>query len=283
MRTRLGIDVGATKIAAAIVDTSTGAILRRSTVASQPDRGGAEVLSSSVRLAEHILAGERADSIGIGVCELVAPDGSVTSAYSFDWRGVDIADAFSRLAPTVVESDVRAAAAAECAFGAGQGKRTVFYVNAGSGISSCLVIDGAPFVGARGNAILVGAGPLDVEPIAGGTGIAALAGAESAEAVASAADQGDRAAAELIEQGGRALGEASAFAVNLLDPELVVLGGGVGLANERYRRAFEAALRRHVWAADTRELPIVLAALGADAGVIGAALAGERVDAEALV
>ena len=282
MTRALGIDVGATKIAAAVVEPETGRIDRRDSVLTRPDRGGDAVLDSCVRLAEAVIAEEPVDAIGIGVPELVDLDGRVTSAYSFDWRGRDVAAEFQHLAPITIQSDVRAAALAEATFGAGKATRLVFFVNAGSGISSCLVIDGVPYAGSRGNAILIGGGPLDVEPLSGGTGIAARAGAESAAEVSRAADEGDSGAMDLILEAGRALGEATAFAVNLLDPDVVVLGGGVALGSGPYRNAFDQAVRAHVWSADTRKVPIVSAVLGSDAGVIGAALAASRLPVEVL-
>ena len=76
---------------------------------------------------------------------------------------------------------------------------------------------------------------------------------------------------EILQTGGRALGEAIAFAVNLLDPEAVILGGGVGLNDRTYRLALETSMRSHIWLEETRALPLLDAALGAHAGVVGAA------------
>ena len=71
--------------------------------------------------------------------------------------------------------------------------------------------------------------------------------------------------------GGRALGEAIAFTVNLLDPDAVILGGGVGLNEGEYRAALETGMRSQIWLESTRQLPLLRAALGEQAGVIGAA------------
>ena len=75
----------------------------------------------------------------------------------------------------------------------------------------------------------------------------------------------------MVREAGRALGVAVGFLVNVLDPAAVVVGGGLGLAGGAYWESLVASTRRHVWADDTRSLPIVPAALGADAGVVGAA------------
>jgi len=267
----LGIDVGATKVAAGMVDVGSGAVLRSTSVPSNPARGGPSLLADCVALAERVAG---ADQVGIGVCELVDPGGAVRSADSFDWRGLDIAGSFREIAPIRVESDVRAAARAEAIFGAGRTLRSFLYVNAGTGVSSALVLDGLPYIGARGNAVLLGAGPLDVEQVSGGTAVARAAGMSSAAEVNRAARAGDEAALAVLVRAGTALGEAIAFAVNLLDPEAVVLGGSVVLGAAPYRQALEPAIREHLWAEETRGLSVLTCELGDSAGLIGAALAG---------
>jgi glucokinase len=90
--------------------------------------------------------------------------------------------------------------------------------------------------------------------------------------VLAAAGQGDADALGLVREAGEALGSGVAFLVNVLDPEAVVVGGGLGLAGGLYWDTFLGSLRRHVWAEATRALPVVRAELGTDAGLFGAAL-----------
>ena len=127
MSDAVGVDVGGTKLAAARVDTGTGAVLEARRVPTLPARGPAAVLADCVALADALGQGPR----GLAVCELVDPAGRVRSAETVDWRGADLS-AFDR-----VESDVRAAALAEARFGAGG--RDFLYVSVGTGISHCLI------------------------------------------------------------------------------------------------------------------------------------------------
>lgn len=113
---------------------------------------------------------------------------------------------------------------------------------AGSGISSTLVLDGVAYAGAHGNAILLGAGPPDVEAVASGKALQAKHGVPAA-ALARAADAGDSSATHALRDAGAALGQAIAFAVNLLDPEVVVLGGGLALGSDVYRSTAQDAMR----------------------------------------
>jgi glucokinase len=262
----VGLDVGGTKVAGGLVELPAGRIVAHERIATGAARGGAAVLADCVALAARLIAGaaEPVAAIGVGLPELVDPRGAVTSAANFDLRGTDVAAAFAHLAPTAVEADVRAAALAEARLGAGRPYGSVLYVSVGTGISHTLVLDGVPYAGARGNALVLGS-PL-VEEVAGGPAIARLAGRASAEEALA-----DPACAAVVEGAAAALGAALAALVNATDPEVVVVGGGLGL-DARYRAAAERALRAGVFATSTAALPVLPASLGADAGVVGAAL-----------
>jgi glucokinase len=261
----IGIDVGGTKIAAGLVETSTGDVEERFEVPTDAGRAPAAVLADCVALADELAEGHGGIPIGMGVCELVDREGRTRSAVSVDWRGVDLSAAFGRLGRATIESDVRAAAVAEARFGAGRGVAELLYVTVSTGISHCLVLDGRAYAGARGNAICTGAPMLELS--ASGLALAAAGGRERAQDVLA-----DPALDGVVESSAAALGAGLADLVNALDPGVVVIGGGLGL-NERYRDLAVATMRAMIFADDTREVPVVPARLGADAGVIGAALA----------
>jgi len=86
-----------------------------------------------------------------------------------------------------------------------------------------------------------------------------------------AAERGDAAARQAIDKATRALGVSLGLAVNVLDPEAIVVGGGLGSAGGPYWDGLVAATRAHVWSPETRALPIRPAALGADSALLGAA------------
>jgi glucokinase len=109
--------------------------------------------------------------------------------------------------------------------------------------------------------------------MAGGLGIARSYGAPTAADVVDAARGGDARATGVVRAAGAALGAAIAFAVNLVDPQAVVIGGGVGLNSDEYRAALERAMRSQIWHREARDVPLVDAELGPDAGVVGAACA----------
>ena len=257
----VGIDVGGTKVAAAVVDVESGRLLERRQVPTRPGRGGAAVLDDCAALAGELGGGEL--PVGIGLCELVDLSGRPASADTVDWLGLDVAAAIA--APSVtLESDVRAAARAEARFGAGVERSPFLYVTVGTGVSGCLVVDGEPYAGARGQAIVLGAPP--VEAVAGGRALERLAGLERAEDVL--ADAGH---SVLVDEAAAALGQTLAVLANALDPSLIVLGGGLG-GDPGFRARVAGAVAALLEYPAEPPLELVGSGLGADAGVVGAAL-----------
>jgi glucokinase len=94
----------------------------------------------------------------------------------------------------------------------------------------------------------------------------------AAEVLALAAS-GDVDARAVVESAGAALGAAIAQLVNVLDPEAVIIGGGLGSVEGLYRQSLQAAMHEYVWSDLHRDVPLLSARLGKDAGVIGAAMA----------
>jgi glucokinase len=308
----IGIDVGGTKIAAAAVDPIDGSLAHRREIPTRAERDASQVLEDIARLAELVAAdvqsnGGDVESIGIGVPEIVDAQGHIRSAYLLDWTAFPLAErlvgampaspggpaghGIVEISPVVFTSDVRAAALAEATFGVGGPYRLFVYVSVGTGISSTLVQDGVPLAGARGGAVVLSTAPVSVpcrdcgewsefvlEDYASGAALARRYASSTgtdvatAEAVIAAANAGEPAATEVIDSAARALGSAIGWLVNIIDPEAVVIGGGLGLAPGRFHDRLVAATREHVWNPAARDLPILPAALGADAGLIGAAL-----------
>ena len=320
----IGLDVGGTKVAGGVVDCTTGAVILREVIPTLAQRGGEAVLDDCLALAERLAQqahsqGKAISGLGLGVCELVDPQGNVTSAYNFDWCHLPVQQHLSTVlnrskdfslslaepepktkvfttkkASAVVESDVRAAAMAEARYGGGKAFDTFCYITVGTGISSCFVQDGKPLAGARGNALVLATMPLTTTCTTCGTvlqpvleefaaGPALLTRYQQAsgralpngQALFAAVNEGDALAIDVVRSAGEALGNSVAFLCNVLDPAAVIVGGGLGLAGGLYWDAFVAATRAHIYAEETRALPILPAALGVDVGLIGAAVRGQ--------
>ena len=295
----LGIDVGGTKTLFAIVDVTSGSIAEELRIETPQGEGSGKAFLQRVEShARDLVSSSSAGSvsaIGLGICELVNRDGEVKSRHRVHWQGLPVRETFAAIAPVIVESDVRAAALAEAHFGAGRDYRDFLYVNIGTGVSTCLVIDREPYAGARGHALVIASAPstmlctdcghlheVVLEDVAGGAGLAARYREKAGIAVTNATDvltsaeAGDLQARQVIGEATALLGSALGMAIGVLDPEALVIGGGLGTSSGYYWERLESQIRRHIWSTETRKLEIRQAERGAQAGAVGAALAGYR-------
>jgi glucokinase len=288
----LGVDVGGTKTAAALVD-ATGTVLARQSRPTPRD-GGAAVLAQVVELVAAVDPDRQARALGVGSPGVVR-DGTVTSASATlpGWAGTPVqAELERRLGlPVVVDNDVNVAAAGEVGTRPGLARADVLFVSVGTGVGGALLRAGRLEHGPHGTAgeiahLLVpatgalpcGCGRLDhLEAVASGPGIAAGYGARTGDAgltlqeVAARASAGDATAAEAIAAAATLLGRALAGLVAAVDVDAVVLGGGVAQLGEVLRAPVADAFAAEALP-PLRRVPVTTSSLGTSAPLVGAAL-----------
>lgn len=289
----IGIDIGGTKTAFGLVRFPDGHVIARHEMATpQGEASGLPFLDALCAVAMRLRdeQGGTVAGLGVGVCELVDLDGAVSSSHRVHWKGLPVPQRFGAIAPAAIEADVRAAALAEARWGAGKGHRDLLYLNIGTGISTCWIKDGVPHAGAHGHALAIASSPMAttcpacgtrsayvLEDVAGGAALARLYGAaigrdvQSASEVLAAAADGEMRATKLLAEAAQLIGVSVGLAINILDPEALVIGGGLGARDGPYWRAMEKAIRSQVWSDQARQLAIRRAALGPDSGLIGSA------------
>ncbi|MEU8284519.1 ROK family protein [Micromonospora sp. NPDC048905] len=295
----VALDVGGTGMKCALVRPD-GVAVRTERHPTQAARGPAAVVDTILDVAAGLADKARADgltpiAVGIAVPGVVdeARGVAVWSA-NVGFRDVPLRDlAVTRLGlPTALGHDVRVGGLAEARLGAGRGTGHVLFVAIGTGIAAAHVVDGSASVGAHGAAgeighILVrpdgprcGCGrPGCLETIASAAAIgrryAELAG-EAAGAPVTAADVAERAAAgeqlagQVWQEAVEALADGLATGQALFDVATIVLGGGLAQAGDRLLVPLRAALHERM--TFHREPRLVAAALGDEAGCLGAAL-----------
>lgn len=299
----IGVDLGGTTIRAAAVD-SDGAIVRR---VERP---------TPVDSQQHLI-----EALEGAICEVVTPEvaaigvavpsridrvhGRAISSTNVPLGDLDLRDEVARRfgLPVEIENDATAAAIGEWSLGAGRGVRDMVMITLGTGIGGGLILDGKPFRGATGAAAEIGHIVIDVngppcqgsctghghlEGLASGTAATKLAreifGPEAdARTLVDRAWAGDAAAVGALARIGHYLGAAIASLVNLLEPELVVIGGGFSAASDLMLPAARAVLARDGLTPGRDTVRIVLTQLGTDAGLVGAALVGREALAAASV
>jgi glucokinase len=301
--TVLALDIGGTKLAAAVVDVD-GHLLASDRLPTPPATSAEDLFHTLETLCRSVVvdAGTEITAIGVGCGgPMQYPSGVVSPLNIPIWRhGFPLRErlalAFDR--PCVVDNDAKALALGEHWQGAGRGSNNMLGMVVSTGVGGGIIMDGRLRHGAAGNAGHIGHvivwpnGPLCgcgargcVEGVASGSGLArrledaltagattSLAFGASAAVIADAARAGDALANELFRTAGEGVGRGIASTAALLDLELVVIGGSIALrAWDLLGPPLEAELRMSARLDFTRDLKIVHAQLGDDAGVLGAA------------
>jgi len=303
----VGIDIGGTKIAGALV-SDTGAILRELKVPT-PATDSDALLQAVIEMINDLRTGQEVDSVGVACAGFIDAERSIV-VYSpnLSWRNEPLkAKLEEKLGlPVFIENDANAAGWAEYRFGAGRGSKHMLMLTVGTGVGGSIVANGELFrggfgIGAElghmrfiadgklcgcgqkgcleqygsGTALLNSAKELVASGVSSASRLRELAGAAgelTGTEVYQAIQEGDEAALGLLAELGTNLGVAIASLVAILDPEVVVIGGGVSAAGELLLAPIRKAYLEHLPARGFRpELRLLAAELVNDAGVVGAA------------
>jgi fructokinase len=291
----LGIDLGGTKIEGVVL-ADDGAEIARRRVPTERERGYDNVVGRVAALVGELRAlAPECDRVGIGTPgSLSARDGTLKNSNTTCLNGRPLRDDLARALglEVVMENDANCFALAEVRAGAAQGARLAFGVILGTGVGAGIVVDGRVWTGPQhvagewGHHRISDDGPPCycgqrgcVETFLSGPALErayADAGGTPADATAIAARavQGDAHAAAVLDRWIERFGRALANVVNVLDPDVVVLGGGLSRVEALYDRGVDA-VRRYVFNDELRTR-IVPNGLGDSAGVIGAAWLAQR-------
>jgi glucokinase len=291
----IGLDLGGTDLKAGrvLADGGIEGFCKRPSRAAESAEGPIEAIAEAV--ADLRGTPGAVIAVGLGSPGVIHPESGALmgrTPHMHFWDRLSLRERLaSRLGmPLTVDNDANLAALAEHRLGAARGARVSITVTVGTGIGAGIIVDGRILRGAWGGAgelghLALARGsvtcrcgiPGCVEPEASGSGLARHArelGWEPAEArtVLAAAAAGNTDARALVDSMADRLGAVIGAAVNLINPEVVVVGGGVAEAGETLLAPLRAAVGRYALATHQEGLTVVPAALGERAGVAGAGL-----------
>jgi glucokinase len=288
------MDIGGTKIAIAVVEAGTGEVIARRVISTPAQEGPLAVVDAAADLAARILVSYPVAAAGVGAPGVIDADRGVvvtSTGVLPGWEGTAVAAELERRLGLrfAADNDVNAAALGEARYGAGRGLDSFLFVAVGTGLGGAIVSGGRVVRGATGTAGEIGHVPVfgvegvtcscgrsgHLEAVVAAPAVTAAyqrATGEKAEVrmIARRAAAGEAAAAEVLERVGTVFGRTLGGLVNTLDPQAVILGGGVMEAGPPLWRPVEEALRAEVLASAAK-VTLRPATLGVDAGVIGAA------------
>ena len=294
--TALGIDIGGTAIKMGIV-ARDGAIMARGTFPFDHDLSFEDLVTTIAERAEALSQRARARPVAIGIA---APgfadpqtrafvDGTNNVPVLKD-RALAVALNQQLELPAVIENDALAAARCELCFGAGRGRSRFVVLTIGTGVGGAMVVDGRVLRGPGGRPPEFGALVLDrsgelnysglrgtLEHLANATAFvhsfqrAGGAADTTAAAVFERAQSGDLLALAAVDETSRWIAQALGTMINLLVPEACIIGGGVAAAGSTLLEPIRRQLPDFTWPTLLSRTDVVLAELGNDAGLIGAA------------
>lgn len=315
MRFLLGLDIGGTNVKAALV-SSDGVVVAW---ASDAWSGGSpeDAVRTASRLAASLSSshpGSTPEAAGCGCAGLVDAERGIVhvSPNLPAWKDVELAKMLAGALglPTVIENDASAAAYGEYSAGAGRGASNLVMLTLGTGVGGGLVLGGKLYRGSHGTAGEIGHSTVNLDgapcPCGGRGCLERLVNAESlvsraasllaagrpsalsevarsraleAKDIGDAAANGDPVALAAVDETGRVLGVGLANLVQILDPDVIVIGGGVAAAGEALLSRAQSEMAARVQSCVVRMPRVVAAGLGGLSGVVGAALiARERLE-----
>ena len=305
----VGIDIGGTKVLGGVVDES-GAVIRRAR-RDTPAEGGASLTQAIADVALELMKDGDIESVGVSVAGFISADRKTILATPNikDWNGVNLDyELTSRIGlPVVIENDANSAAWGEFKFGAGRGKDNILMLTVGTGIGGGIVVNSNLHRGSFGiaaeighlrivqNGLLCGCGAhgcfeqygsgtallrhareaMQLSPDRAGNilnrGDGSIEGVKGS-AITEAARDGDELALSIFETTGDYLGAGIASLAVILDPEAVVIGGGVIDAGDILLNPIRTGVEKYMPFAGKHPHPHIIGAqLGNEAGLVGVA------------
>jgi glucokinase len=305
----VGVDIGGTKIAAGLVNAA-GEISSQVRVPMVSDSSAENGLDAVLSAINQVVSRAAAPISGIGICApgpLDPTTGVILNPPNVPcWRNFPLAESVQKKysVPVEVDNDANAAALAETRWGAARGRKYVFYATIGTGIGTGIVFDGKIYHGRTGSAGEGGHVSIDyrgpicrcgkpgcIEVLASGTAIAQrardcikagepsamleLAGGSLAaitgKTVVNARSQRDPVAIKLLSHAAEMISVWLSNMIDLLDPDVIVIGGGAAALYHPYFTQIQARAAQLSLNPRASEVPIISAHYGADSGIAGGA------------
>ncbi|MBO5112063.1 MAG: ROK family glucokinase [Lachnospiraceae bacterium] len=298
-----GVDIGGTTVKLGLFDVE-GNVLDKWEIPTRTENGGEKILpdiADSIREKMKQIDKDFVAGVGVGAPGPVDGKGIVHRAVNLGWGTFSIKDTLEDLLnmPVMAGNDANVAALGEMWMGGGQGYRDLVVVTLGTGVGGGIIIDGKMLTGATGAGGEIGHIHVNdeeeeicgcgnkgcLEQYSSATGITRLAnqllassdkdsvlrgGEVSAKTVFDAVKERDPLAVEVAEKFGKYLGDGLASIACVVNPEAIVIGGGVSKAGEILIDFIRPHYEKNVFHG-SRQVKFSLATLGNDAGIYGAA------------
>lgn len=304
-RYAFGVDIGGTTVKIGLFDR-TGNVIDKWEIPTVTEGGPDAILpnvasSITAKMQERSISADEVEGVGVGSPGAITADGHLVDAVNIGWKELNLSEELGSLLalPVKASNDANVAAFGEMWKGAGQGCSNMVMVTLGTGVGGGIIVNGQILSGATGGGGEIGHLHVDdeetdycncgkqgcLEQYGSATGIVRLAkkrladdnapstlrdGEITAKSVFDAVKAGDDVAVEIAESFGRYLGKGLGMIASVVNPEVIVIGGGVSKAGDILLKYIEPNFKKYAFP-PCSHAKIILAQLGNDAGIYGAA------------
>ena len=270
----VGIDIGGTKTSIGVVDIRKGNLLSKIIIPSKKYKDDKKNLDNIIYNTIKIIGNQKIINIGIGVPELINNEGIIKGNYNFNWNNKNLTNFFPSKYKVIVDSDVRCHLRAEKFYGHGKKLNNFIYVNIGTGLSYSHFKNDKIYSGANGYAIHFASSKITLYNPLNNNKISLIPeDFYSGKAIFKFLKKYKESKKQNIILNNIADSLASLIGnlVNSIDPELIIMGGGVVINNLKFRNLLIKNIPKYILSKDVKKIKILMSKLKDDTGLLGAA------------
>ena len=269
-----GIDIGGTKTSIGLVNIKKGEVLSKIIIPSKKFKDDKKNLDNIIDNTIKLIGNKKIINIGIGVPELINNKGIIKGNYNFDWNNKKLINFFPKKYNVIVDSDVRCHLRAEKFYGHGKKFKNFIYINIGTGLSYSHFKNNQIYAGANGYAIHFASSKITLyNPLNNKKVSLVPENFYSGKAIMKFLKKFKQSKKQdlVLNNIADSLGSLIGNLINSIDPEFIVMGGGVVNNNFKFRNLLIRYTRNYIFSEDVKKIKILISKLKDDTGLLGAA------------
>lgn len=270
----IGVDIGGTKTVIGIIDDQTGKVIEKFVIPSKKHRDDKKNLNIIIKHILDLSNKNKIKNIGLGVPELINNKGIIKGNYNFNWHNKNLVNYFPKNLNIIVDSDVRCHLRAEKYFGVAKNYTNFAYINIGTGLSYAQYKDGKIYSGAKGYAIHFASSKITLYDWKKNkkTSLIPEEYYSGKEIIKILSINNNIKKKKILNNVAESLASLIGSLINTIDPDKLVLGGGVIINIAYFKKILIDHIRKFILADEVKKINIKTSKLTDSTGVIGAGL-----------
>ena len=270
----IGVDIGGTKTAIAIIDDKNGKIYKKLLIPSKKYRDDKKNLNTIIKNILDLSNKNKIKNIGIGVPELINNKGIIKGNYNFNWHNKNLVNYFPKNFNIIVNSDVRCHLLAEKFFGVAKNYKNFAYINIGTGLSYAQFKDKKIYAGAKGYAIHFASSKITLYDWKKNKKISLIPEDyySGKQLIKILSINNNVKKKKILKNVAESMASLIGSLINTIDPDKIVLGGGVIINNSYFKKILIEYIRKFILADEVKKINIKTSKLTNNTGLLGAGL-----------